>query len=202
MLVFVGAAGLRPSWDGSVVCIGTFDGVHRGHQRVVCTAVEEARRRELPSIVVTFDRHPASTLAPERCPPSLGSVASKLRRLEELGVSAAVVLPFDRTLAERSAEDFLLDLLVGSLRAQAMVVGHDFAFGKGREGTPEWLARRIATTVVPPIVVEGQRVSSSTIRSLVLEGSVDHAAELLGRAYSLEGVVVAGEKLGRKLGYP
>lgn len=202
MLLFLGAAGLRPEWDGSVVCIGTFDGVHLGHQKVVSTAVAEARRRSLPSVVVTFDRHPASVLAPDRCPPCLASVASNLRRFEALGASVAVVLPFDRCLADQSAQDFLEGLLVGSLRAGAMVVGHDFAFGKGREGTPSWLGERIATTVVPPFEEGGSRVSSSAIRRLVAEGLTDRAAELLGRPYCLEGVVVAGERLGRKLGYP
>ncbi len=202
MLVFLGAAGLRPQWDGSVVCIGTFDGVHLGHQKVVSTAVEEARGRSLPSVVVTFDRHPASVLAPERCPPCLGTVGSNLRRLRALGASVAVVLAFDRSLAERTAEEFFRELIVGSLRAQAMVVGHDFAFGKGREGTPSWLAERIATTVVPPFERDGCRVSSSAIRSLVAGGQMERASELLGRPYCLEGVVVAGERLGRQLGYP
>lgn len=202
MLVFLGAAGLRPEWDGSVVCIGTFDGVHLGHQKVVSTAVEEARRRSLPSVVVTFDRHPASVLAPERCPPCLATVSSNLRRFEALGASVAVVLPFDRNLAERSAGQFFEEVLVGSVRAEAMVVGHDFAFGKGREGTPAWLSERIATTVVPPLQQGGCRVSSSAIRRLVAEGILERASELLGRPYCLEGVVVAGERLGRRLGYP
>lgn len=202
MLTFLGTAGLEPSWSGSVVCIGTFDGVHLGHQAVISEAVAQARNQGAPPILVTFDRHPAAVLSPERCPPCLSSLSSNLRRFQDLGIALTTVLPFDRVLASMTAEDFWEKVLLRQLRAERMVVGHDFAFGNGREGTPEWLARRVSTTVVPPLERGGARVSSSRIRRSVLEGRLEDAAILLGRPYALEGLVVEGERLGRRLGYP
>ncbi|MCX7798712.1 MAG: riboflavin biosynthesis protein RibF [Fimbriimonadales bacterium] len=202
MLSFLGTAGLVPSWSGSVVCIGTFDGVHLGHRAVIAEAVAEAESLGKPSVLVTFDRHPAAVLAPDRCPPSLGSLGSNLRRFEELGIAVSLVLPFDEALASQTAEQFWEGVLKGLLRAERLVVGHDFAFGRGRRGTASWLSERVPTTVVPPFETGGARVSSSRIRECVLAGRMEEAAILLGRPYALEGVVVQGERLGRELGYP
>ncbi|MDR3690542.1 MAG: bifunctional riboflavin kinase/FAD synthetase [Fimbriimonas sp.] len=193
---------LRPEWKQSIACVGTFDGVHRGHQAVIGRAVEIAQMAELPCILVTFDRHPAAILAPARCPKALSGLQSNLHTFAVLGVSAAVVLPFDAELSRMSAERFLREILIGSIRATSIVIGHDFAMGNGREGNADWLGARIPTTVVPPFEVDGSRVSSSQIRSLVDEGDVETAAGLLGRRFALGGVVVGGAKLGRKLGYP
>lgn len=202
MLIRFGADGLMAEWPACVVCIGTFDGVHLGHQQVIRTAVEHAVADELPSVVVTFDRHPLAVLAPGRNPPDVGTLGLNLEAFRRLGVSAAVVLKFDRALAETSADDFLSQILKSAIRAESAVVGHDFAFGKGREGTAEWLGNRLPTRVVPPFEIEGKRVSSSQIRQAVREGDVAGAACLLGRPWTQEGVVVGGQKLGRTLGYP
>jgi len=180
-----------PEWPQSVCCIGTFDGVHLGHRQVIGAAVAQARERGLPCILVTFDRHPAAVLNPERCPPAIASLHENLAHFASLGVAIAVVLPFDLQLSQTSAEDFYREVLVGKLRASALVVGHDFAFQE-----------RIETRVVPAFEFEGLRVSSSQIRKDIQEGRMEHACELLGRPFQIDGIVVQGEQLGRELGYP
>lgn len=202
MQVHFGTELLHPEWTASVGCIGTFDGVHLGHQMVIRTAVAQAREKELPSVLVTFDRHPAAILAPEKCPAAIASVAANLRAFEKLGVAISLVLPFTNELSQTSAFDFTAHVLEEKLRTESLVVGHDFAFGRGREGTPQWLEGRMPTTVIPPFELEGHRVSSSAIRQAVAEGRPEDAAVWLGRPFSAEGVVVPGQRLGRTLGYP
>jgi riboflavin kinase/FMN adenylyltransferase len=202
MQVHLGTGTLHAEWPRAVVCVGTFDGVHLGHQAVIRQAVADAREAELPCVLVTFDRHPASILAPSKTPPSLATVGANLRRFEALGVSVVLVLPFDAALSRMSADQFLEEILRRGVRADRIVVGHDFAMGNGREGTTEWLAARIPTDVVPPFELEGHRVSSSDVRWEILSGKVEQAARLLGRAYELEGVIVGGQRLGRELGWP
>lgn len=202
MHVHFGIELLKPEWSDSVVCIGTFDGVHLGHQQVIRQAVERARQKGLPCVLATFDRHPAAILAPERCPPTIASLQSNLRHFEELGVAVAVVLTFNRELSETSADDFFENVVKAKLRARAIVLGHDFAFGHGREGTPDWLKARIETEVIAPFEIQGVRVSSSAIRKAVQEGRLEDAAVLLGRPFEIPGIVVAGQRLGRQLGYP
>lgn len=202
MLIHFGTDLLHPEWTGSVVAIGTFDGVHIGHRKVIESAVQLAQERELPSIVVTFDRHPSRTLKPEFAPLSLQSLDQNLAHMARCGVSLCVVLPFDQALAKTSAEDFLHTILEKNLKAVSLCVGHDFAMGHDRKGDTEWLTKHISTTVVPPFELDGQRVSSSAIRRHIAEGNVGDAANMLGRPFSINGVVVSGEKLGRQLGFP
>ena len=202
MTVLFGLGALRAEWPSAVVCVGTFDGVHRGHRAVVLEAARQAREAELPLILATFDRHPAAVLAPERCPPSIAPLEENLREFAALGVGVAVVLPFDSETAGMSADAFLEKTLREALRAERLVVGHDFAMGKGREGTAAWLASRIPTLIVPPFEIDGVRVSSSAIRRAVREGDLTLANRLLGRPFVLSGVVVGGQRLGRTLGYP
>lgn len=185
-----------------MVCIGTFDGVHLGHQALIRETVRRAVELECPSVVLTFDRHPLATVAPERFPPAIEPLSENLAIFESLGISAAVVLAFDEQLASRSATEFFETVLVEALRASHVVIGHDFAFGKGREGDAAWLGSRIATSTLEPILVDGKRVSSSQIRRLIQSGDVSDAGKLLGRAVTLGGCVVAGQKVGRTLGFP
>lgn len=202
MQVHLGTGTLHAEWPRAVVCVGTFDGVHLGHQAVIRQAVADAREAELPCVLVTFDRHPASILAPAKTPPSLATVGANLRRFEALGISLVLVLPFDAALSRMSADQFLEEILRRGVHAERIVVGHDFAMGNGREGTTDWLAARIPTDVVPPFELEGQRVSSSNVRRAILSGDIEQAHRLLGRPYELEGVVVGGQRLGRELGWP
>lgn len=202
MQVHFGVDQLQAEWPQALVCVGTFDGVHLGHQAVIGKAVSHAREAQEPAILVTFDRHPAAVLAPDRCPPAIASIPANLRMFESLGIALTVMLPFTRELSQTSAQDFYNHILVEKLRASAIVVGHDFAFGHGRQGTSDWLKERIDTTVVPPFELEGLRVSSSAIRKAILEGHVEDARRWLGRPFELYGVVVPGQKLGRTIGYP
>lgn len=202
MQVHFGIDSLRAEWPGAVACIGTFDGVHRGHREVIGTAVARAQAAETPCALVTFDRHPANLLAPNRAPRAIADLQSNLTQFRRLGVAVAVVLAFDRALSQTSAQDFFDRILVERLRANAIVVGYDFAFGHDRQGTPDWLAERIATEVIPPFEIDGRRVSSSAIRQAVTEGQMERAAEWLGRPFEIPGVVVPGRRLGRTLGFP
>ena len=202
MLIHFGDGHLRAEWNDAVACVGVFDGVHLGHQALIRSAAGLASATERPCVLATFDRHPAAVLHPDRCPPSIASLQSNLRQFEELGVAVSVVLPFDRALSETSADAFLTGFLVDKLRAAAIVIGKDFAFGRGREGTPAWLGGRIETHVIPPFEVDGRRVSSSAIREAIKAGDVETASRLLGRPFEISGVVVTGARLGRELGFP
>jgi riboflavin kinase / FMN adenylyltransferase len=202
MIVHLGLAGLRAEWNSSIVCMGVFDGVHLGHQSLLAPAAAQGRERELPSIAVTFDRNPLAQLRPDMTPKSLCTLDQKLAWLEDSGVSVAVVVPFDAALAELSAQDFLDSVLIASLKAGKLIIGHDFALGKGRQGTCEWLAERIDTQVISPLEIDGERSSSTLIRRAVKTGHMESAAKHLGRPYALKGVVVSGQKLGRTLGFP
>ncbi|HTQ10765.1 MAG TPA: bifunctional riboflavin kinase/FAD synthetase [Fimbriimonadaceae bacterium] len=202
MQVHFGVELLAAEWTESVVCIGTFDGVHRGHQEVIRTAVTKALQHECPCVLVTFDRHPAHVLAPAKCPKAIASLQSNLAEFKVLGVAVAVVLAFDLSLSQTSADVFFEKILVECLRAKAIVIGHDFAFGHNRAGTPKWLEDRIETRVVPSFEIDGRRVSSSEIRRAVEAGMVEEAGALLGRPFEIPGVVVPGRRLGRSLGFP
>lgn len=202
MQVHLGTGTLRAEWPRAVACVGTFDGVHLGHQAVICQAVAQAEALSLPPVLVTFDRHPSAILAPSRTPRALAPLQENLAQFERLGVAVALVVPFDAELSRMTADRFLEKILRGAARADRLVVGHDFAMGQGREGNTDWLAARIPTEVVPPFEVEGQRVSSSAIREAVSTGDVGQAAKLLGRPFAYCGVVVGGQQLGRTLGYP
>jgi riboflavin kinase/FMN adenylyltransferase len=202
MQVHFGLELLNAEWKHSVVCVGTFDGVHLGHQAVIGRAATVASQLELPCIVVTFDRHPAHVLAPDKCPKAIEALGENLEQFGRLGVGVAIVLPFTKELSQTPAQVFLDQYLIGAMKASRIIVGHDFAFGKGREGTPEWLRSRIETEVVPPFELHGTRVSSSAVRAAVSAGEVEEAARLLGRPFEISGIVVTGQKLGRQLGYP
>ncbi len=202
MIVHFGIDNLAAEWNSATLCVGTFDGVHRGHRAVVSEAVALARQHSEPCVIVTFDRHPAAILRPDHCPPALGTLEQNVIALRATGASSCVIMPFDHELSQWSAERFFDEVMVGALRASRVVVGHDFAFGNERVGTPEWLKSRLETNVVAPFQVAGQRVSSSLIREHVLAGRVEEAAGLLGRPFALAGVVVRGHQLGRTLGYP
>ncbi|MFN3728530.1 MAG: bifunctional riboflavin kinase/FAD synthetase [Fimbriimonadaceae bacterium] len=202
MRTHYGFASIPDGFPSSIVCLGAFDGVHRGHREVLRVAVEEARSLSLPAVALTFDRHPAATLAPDREPLALCSLEEKVARILATGIDIVVVAPFDREMASTTADDFYRSILIGQLHAEAVVVGHDFGFGKGREGSPQWLSQRMRTIMVPPFEWRESRVSSTRIRDAISVGDVAAAGDLLGQPHTMEGVVVAGQKLGRTLGYP
>lgn len=195
-----------------MVTIGAFDGVHLGHRRLIERVKAAADDIGALSAVVTFDRHPASVVRPASAPRLLTGLEDKLALLGATGLDIAVVLTFDQAAAQQRPEDFVEEVLVGCLHARAVVVGHDFHFGRGREGDVAFLQRagaRMGFDVTGIRLVcggeegaEGPPVSSTRIRELIGEGDMPGAARLLGRWYSLQGVVGHGDKRGRELGYP
>jgi riboflavin kinase / FMN adenylyltransferase len=190
---------------GCAVAIGNFDGVHLGHRRLFQLARAGAAARGGPAVALTFEPHPVRVLRPALAPPLLTPLSRKLELLAESGLDAVVVQPFDLAYAASDAAEFVARDLAGHLGAAEVVVGHDFTAGKGRtrvDGLRQLLAARgVALTLVDPVAWEGLVVSSTKIRELLLEGQVEAAAELLGRPHDVEGEVVRGAGLGRKLGF-
>lgn len=191
----------------TALSIGVFDGVHRGHQAVLAMLREEAERRGLYGIVLTFTQHPA-ILARGEAPPLLCPPDLRLEYLSELGVSGVALIPFDAGLADLSPPDFVRDWLCDALRVRLMVVGHDFRFGAGGAGEAELLASLgsrccgLEVAVVPPVMVDGSVVSSTAIRWALSAGDIAAANRLLGRAFTVRGQVVGGSRRGRSMGFP
>ena len=199
-------AGSAQYWSAQnpVVTIGNFDGVHKGHQILLKRVQEEAQKRNAPSCVFTFEPSPRSLLSPNRVP-RIAPWTQKIKLLREFGIDQVVLERFSLPFAQHPAPWFVSEIIQKRLHVQALVVGYDFRFGRARAGTVETL-----TSMVPDIDVvqlealseQDLVVSSSEIRNKVAQGNVALAKTLLGRPYSLEGVVVSGEKRGRKLGFP
>ncbi len=191
---------------GVVVAVGTFDGVHIGHQELISRAVSLAREVGASCALFTFQNHPFSVLAPDRVPPALASREERRQLFEGLGVRLLIEERFTTELAALSAEEFLARL-VENLAPRAVVVGENFSFGAGGFGTPEFLAARgkgmgFLVENMPLLSYKGDTVSSTRIRALLAEGNVAMAGELLGRPFSLSGVVIHGDERGRTLGFP
>jgi riboflavin kinase / FMN adenylyltransferase len=176
------------------VAVGTFDGVHLGHREVIRNS----------GSVLTFDPHPVSVVAPQHTPKLLTTLERKTELIASLGVQELIVIPFDEEFANRSAAEFISDVLVGSLRATQVAVGENFRFGHKAQGDPRLLAEdtRFTTVVHPLLEVDGEIVSSSHIRGLVLAGEVREANRLLGAPFQLSGEVTRGDARGRELGFP
>lgn len=192
---------------GSIVTVGTFDGVHRGHWEVLQEIVRRAERTGRRSVLATFHPHPLRVVRPQDAPLQLTTPAEKREVLAESGLQYAVFLPFTPVLREYPARRFVEEILIGRLRMEELVIGYDHGFGRGREGGVDTLRDigaelGFAVDVVEAVGGDGEPFSSSSIRRALAEGDVVAAARGLGRPYSLEGVVVHGEKLGRTLGFP
>ncbi len=197
----------EPSSGGSVVSIGVFDGVHRGHRVVLSVARAEADARGVPLIVVTFDPHPMAVLRPQSAPVSLATVAQRVHLLEEAGADRVDVLTFDETLSHLTPEEFVDHVLVDREHAQCIVVGENFRFGRRAAGGVAELAALGVERgfTVRPVTLAADAtgaVSSTRVRSLLAQGNVDEAAQTLTRPHRVEGTVVHGEHRGRELGYP
>lgn len=191
----------------SVVTIGNYDGIHRGQRAVLSRVVDSARAAGLPAVLVTFEPHPLRILAPAQAPAALLTREQKLQGLEALGLDWVAMIAFTTEFAATRAETFVRSFLVGRLGVEELWVGRRFAFGRGREGDLELLTRlgeELGFRVhgIEEELFEGQPISSTRIRRALGVGNVEEARELLGRRYSLTGEVVAGERLGRRLGWP
>lgn len=191
----------------SVVTLGNFDGIHLGHQTLIRGAVADAKRLQIPSVVLTFEPHPLKILAPERAPKTLLAHKDKMELLRALGVDVVVIQTFDREFAQMEAESFVRDVLLGRFHAVKIWAGKDLRFGQGRKGSVGDLTRwgielGFDVAVVEPILIEGVRVSSSLIRELVSAGRMVEVRRLLGRYYFISGRVIRGHRRGREIGYP
>lgn len=209
MIVFRSPDQVPDGFGPSAVAIGKFDGVHAGHRAVIRRLEEAAEAAGSRSVAVTFDRNPLAVIRPDRCPENVVTVDRKLELLGELGLDATLVLTFDEEMAARSAEDFVVEILVGALQVSTVLVGQDFRFGHKGAGTPDLLRELgprhgFSVEVVDDVYLPGssRRVSSSWIRELLMDGDVAAAAKALGRYPDVRGEVVHGLKRGRELGFP
>jgi len=191
----------------SVVTIGSFDGIHLGHRKILTEVVMLARGLPATGIVVTFDPHPMAILHPKEAPCLLTTASEKVSLIRETGVGKTVIMQFTPKLASRSAEWFVKDLLIGRLNMRRLVIGYDFRFGVGREGDAPYLERvgerlGFGVDIVPPVNYLNHPVSSTRVRTALVRGDVESAARMLGRPYRLTGEVVRGEGRGRMLEFP
>jgi len=193
---------------GAVVAVGNFDGVHRGHQAVIAAAKKVAEAASARFAVLTFEPHPRSVFQPGAPPFRLTPFRAKSRALETLGVDYLFTLHFDLDFAKKSAEEFVVEVLVAGLGVQAVVVGYDFVFGNKRRGTSDLLKAEgqrhgFGVNLIAPVTGPGGIVYSSTqIREHLVAGRPADAASLLGRAWEIEGRVETGDRLGRTIGFP
>src|SRR5262245_29756639 len=195
------------AYRGGFVSIGNFDGVHRGHRRMIASLTRRAGLAGVPALVFTFDPHPIALLRPHQAPPPLTTTARKLELLAECRVDGVLVYPTDQALLRLTPREFFDQIVVGKLQAAGLVEGPNFFFGRDRTGTIDTLSEFCASAglsleVVPPVAVGGRLVSSTEIRRLIADGHVAQAAELLGSAYGVTGTVVRGAERGRTLGFP
>jgi riboflavin kinase/FMN adenylyltransferase len=195
-----------PAREPSVVTLGVFDGVHRGHAQVLRHVVDAARARRRRAAVVTFDRHPAAVLSGATLP-AITSLEHRIRLFQSLGLDLCVVVRFCEEVARMGAEEFVRQVLRGELGAELIVLGYDCRFGRKREGDAALCARLgrelgFEVLVLPAVAVEGRPVSSTVVRQAILEGDFDRAGRFLGRPFSLYGTVVKGDGRGQLLGYP
>ncbi|HET7623560.1 MAG TPA: bifunctional riboflavin kinase/FAD synthetase [Gemmatimonadaceae bacterium] len=204
----VSDSGLPPGSPGTVVTVGTFDGVHLGHRDVLERITARAEELELRSVLVTFDPHPLRVINPEAAPPLLTVGSERLEVVAESGVDFMAIMPFTPTLQRYSAAQFVDEILIRRFHVRHLVIGHDHGFGRGREGDVEVLRRLgeergFEVEVVEAVAdADGRPISSTLIRRAVAGGDLRRAAEGLGRLYSVSGHVMEGDRRGRELGFP
>lgn len=192
---------------GPVVTLGNFDGLHLGHRKILSKIVKRAHSLGVPSVVYTFVPHPLKIVAPDKSPPLITTPEEKAELISELGIDFLVLARFTKGFAAKHPREFIEDVLWKGLRPREVWVGHDYAFGKGKQGTTGYLEKLGAelgfkTGVVAAHKKSGAVISSSRIRVLIKQGQVKEAAELLGREFSLTGCVVKGRGAGLPLGFP
>ncbi|MFG2958795.1 bifunctional riboflavin kinase/FAD synthetase [Streptomyces sp. NPDC048291] len=206
-----GLEDIPEGWGRSVVTIGSYDGVHRGHQLIIRHAVDRARELGIPAVVVTFDPHPSEVVRPGSHPPLLAPHHTRAELMADLGVDAVLILPFTTEFSKLSAADFVVKVLVDKLHAKAVVEGPNFRFGHKAAGNVEFLVEQGKVYDFEVEVVDlfvrgeaggGEPFSSTLTRRLVAGGDMAGAREILGRPHRVEGVVVRGAQRGRELGFP
>jgi riboflavin kinase/FMN adenylyltransferase len=207
MKIVHGANELKPGSRKVCLAIGFFDGVHLGHQQIIRQTIADARQHDAVALVLTFDRHPNSIVAPARVPPLIYSLPQKLRAIESLGADHLLLVRFDNKFSEQSGETFVRGLVRDLGSIQSICVGANFVFGHKRSGDVVLLKKlgvEIGFTVhgLAAVSLDGQVVSSTRIREAIRGGNLDGTSQMLGRPYAIAGRVVEGDKLGRQLGFP
>ncbi|HSQ87908.1 bifunctional riboflavin kinase/FAD synthetase [Romboutsia sp.] len=190
----------------SVITIGNFDGLHKGHQVLIKKAVEYGMKNNIKSVAFTFENHPGNYFVPNSIK-NIISNEEKINRLKNLGIDLIVSIPFDEYMTKISPQEFVEDILVNKLGVEKIIVGYDFTFARNKEGNTDLLKilshkYKYKLDVVKPIKINGMRVSSTYIRSLVTQGSVCDVKNYLGYNYEIEGIVIHSKKLGRTIGFP
>jgi riboflavin kinase/FMN adenylyltransferase len=189
------------------LAIGFFDGVHLGHQQIIRQTISDARQHEAIALVITFDQHPNTVVAPDRLPPLIYSLPQKLRAIGSLGVDTLLLIHFDKPFSEQTGEAFIRELARDLGALQSISVGANFVFGHKRGGDVELLKKlgaemKFAVHGLAAVALDGKAVSSTRIRELIQADELDAASQMLGRSYSLAGLVVRGDGLGKQLGFP
>jgi len=194
---------------GRKVClaIGFFDGVHLGHQQIIRQTLADARQHDALALVLTFDRHPNTIVAPARVPPLIYSLPQKLRVIESLGVDTLLLIPFDKQFSRQTGEEFIRRLAHETGQIQSLCVGADFVFGHHRSGNVPLLRQlggEMGFTVhgLAAVALDGQIVSSTRIREFIRDGDLDTVSQMIGRPYAISGRVIKGQRLGQQLGFP
>jgi len=195
------------NFEGSVVTIGNFDGVHKGHVEIIRHLKGRSRTLDLPAIVVTFEPHPLKVLSPVTAPPMITTFNQKVALIAEMGIDCLAVATFTPEFAQMKADDFVRDILCDSLGMRHIVIGHDYAFGRGREGNYMTLKkigteRGFTLEDMNPIGDGGIIFSSSLVRRMLADGDVVSASKILGRYHMIAGTVVHGREIGQTLGFP
>ena len=201
------AARYGPSRRPAVLSVGNFDGLHLGHQKILRQVLEHAQTRQAISGVITFDPHPLKVLRPGNAPPMVETMSQRMEQFAAIGLEAALVLRFDRALAALSPEEFVRGVLVDELKTAAVLVGQNFHFGHRQGGDVETLAKLgsrfgFSVHIIDPVVIDGEFVSSTAVRTAIAEGRVSHAARLLGRPFALRGEIVRGAGRGATVLFP
>ena len=190
------------------VCgIGNFDGIHRGHQKLIETLLQCSQTRNLDSLIFTFEPHPSKVLSPNNSAKLIMTLNQKKRIMRSYGIDHFILTPFTREFSKIEYKNFIYDILINKCRAKVVVVGYNYKFGYKGEGTAQSLKELLSkegiyTVIIPPVTYKGETLSSTFIRSLIEKGDVKNAAEYIGRPFNVEGFVQHGNGIGKKLGFP
>jgi len=196
-----------PLFTNSVITIGTFDGVHEGHKKIIDALLREARSVQGEAIIITFHPHPRKIVKPNDHLELINTLDEKIELLEKTGIDHLVIIPFDRAFAGQTADEYISNFLVAKFHPHTIIIGYDHHFGKDRQGNFMFLAQEAdkynyRLLEIPKYILQEVAVSSTQIRRALLDSNVETANKLLGYAFFFEGTVIRGDQLGRKLGYP
>lgn len=197
----------KGKFKATVLTLGNFDGLHLGHIKILKMVCERAKELRVKSVVYTFDPHPLKVIAPDKSPPIMLTIKEKARLIKTFGIDVMIVAKFTKKFASKDPREFVKEILVNALNAREVIVGHDYAFGKGKRGTITYLKKLGAefgfkVTVIDAYKLAGKIVSSSRVRAEVKAGRLRSAAKLLGRDFAINGTVVHGTGIGKNFGFP